>query len=154
MRWSSLRRAVRRPFADWAVLAEAWSSLLAIDLALRLLPYRRVERLFGSVPRRSSRPASSDDVARCVWAAGAASRHHLWSMTCLPRAFCLRCLLARRGVAGILRIGVARDERRLLAHAWIEWDGKPLGEAEESVARFAPLLGGEEADRAVSLLSS
>jgi hypothetical protein len=73
-------------------------------------------------------------------------------MTCLPRGLCLRLLLARRGIAGILRIGVARDGERLLAHAWIEHDGRPLGEG-ESIGRFEPLLGNEEADRAASLLS-
>ena len=55
---------------------------------------------------------------------------------------------------GVLRIGVARDEGRLLAHAWVEHEGRPLGEGEESIARFEALLGAEEADRAVSLLSS
>lgn len=154
VRFSSLRRAVRRPLADWVALAEAWSSLLAIDLGLRLFPYPRVERLFGRAPREGSRPAEeAGAVARCVWAAGAASRHHLWPMRCLPHALCLRRLLARRGIEGILRIGVARDGDRLLAHAWIEHEGRPLGEGEESVGRFEPLLEAEEADRAASLLS-
>jgi hypothetical protein len=148
----------RRPhgFSDWAALTEAWWCLLAVDLCLRLFPYPRVERLFGRSPlegREGSRPAAARDMARCVWAAGAASRHHLWPMRCLPHALCLRRLLARRGIEGVLRIGVARQEDRLLAHAWIEWEGKPLGEAEESIARFEPLQGNEEADRAVSLLA-
>jgi len=151
LRLSSLRRALGRPFADWTALAEAWSCLLAADLALRLLPYRRVERLFGPAP--ASRPARPGAVSRSVWAAGAASRHHLWPMRCLPHALCLRRLLARRGIEGVLRIGVAREGDRLLAHAWIEHEGRPLGEVEESIARFAPLLGAEETDRAASLLS-
>jgi hypothetical protein len=136
------------------VLAEAWSCLLAIDLGLRLLSYPRVERLFGRAPRNTSRPADASSVSRCVWATGAASRHHLWPMRCLPHALCLRRLLGRRGIEGILRIGVAREEDRLLAHAWVEWEGKPLGEAAESIARFEPLLAAEEAGRAASLLSS
>ncbi|HKH43125.1 MAG TPA: lasso peptide biosynthesis B2 protein [Thermoanaerobaculia bacterium] len=150
MRSSSPRRP--RGFADWAALAEAWWCLLAVDLCLRLFPYPRVERLFGRAPREGSRPAGASGVARCVWAAGAASRHHLWPMRCLARSLCLRRLLARRGIGATLRIGVAREGDRLLAHAWIEWEGRPLGEG-ESIARFEPLLGAEEADRAASLLS-
>ena len=151
-RASSPRRPSSR--ADWAVLAEAWWCLLAADLGLRLFSYPRVERRFGRAPRKVSRPAGANEVARCVWAAGAASRHHLWPMRCLARSLCLRRLLAKRGIEGVLRIGVAREEGRLLAHAWVEWEGKPLGEREESIARFEPLLGAEEADRVVSLLSS
>ena len=75
-------------------------------------------------------------------------------MRCLAHSLCLRRLLARRGIEGVLRIGVAREGDRLLAHAWIEWEGKPLGEAKESIGRFEPLLGAEEADRAASHLSS
>lgn len=136
VRASSLRRP--RGFSDWVALAEAWWCLLAADLGLRLLPYPRVERRFGRAPREGSRPADARDVARCIWAAGAASRHHLWPMYCLSHALCLRSLLARRGIEGVLRIGVAREEDWLRAHAWIEWEGKPLGEKEESVAPFGP----------------
>lgn len=151
VRASSLRRP--RGLADWTALGEAWWCLLAVDLGLRLLSYPRVERLFGRAPRKGARPAGAGEVARCVWAAGAASRHHLWPMRCLARSLCLRRILARRGIEGILRIGVAREKDRLLAHAWVEWEGKPLGEVEESIARFEPLLAAEEAGRAASLLS-
>lgn len=106
---------------------------------MRLFPFRWVERRLGLVSRRRSRPIDPEVVSCCVWAAGAASRHHLWPMRCLARSLSLRRLLGKRGVEGVLRIGVARDGDRLLAHAWIEWEGRPLGEAEESIARFEPM---------------
>jgi hypothetical protein len=73
-------------------------------------------------------------------------------MHCLERSLCLRQLLGRRGLETRLRIGVAREEDRLLAHAWVEWEGRPLGETESAVACFEPLLDAEEAAVAGCLL--
>lgn len=150
-RLSLFRRTGRpRSLADWAAFSEAWWRLAAIGLGLRLLSFRRVERL--SAPRRTARSAGPEEIARCVWAAGAASRHHLRPMHCLERSLCLRQLLGRRGCETRLRIGVAREESRLLAHAWVELEGRPVGETESVMARFEPLLEFEEAAASGRLL--
>jgi hypothetical protein len=39
---------------------------------------------------------------------------------CLPRALAAQTMLRRRGIASKLCIGVAREEKGLAAHAWIE----------------------------------
>jgi transglutaminase superfamily protein len=44
---------------------------------------------------------------------------------CLVRSLVLVCLLARRGIASRLVIGVL-PERRFAAHAWVEFAGYPL----------------------------
>ncbi len=132
---------------------EAWSSLLAIDLCLRVLPFRWAWSLFEPAPRSRSVPDRAERAARCAWAVGAAARRHLWPMRCLARSFCLRGLLGRRGLEGVLRIGVARQDDRLCAHAWIEWEGRPLGETEAVAARFEPLLQTGEIRRAAGRLS-
>lgn len=136
---TELRRALSLAPADWLRFAQAWVVLLAADLGLRWLPFPRVERLLA--PARADRRAAEDRAAaRCVWAVAAAARHHLKPMTCLPRALGLRWLLGRAGFAADLRIGVAREGDRLLAHAWVELDGRPLGEPEGEPSPFQPLL--------------
>jgi hypothetical protein len=42
---------------------------------------------------------------------------------CLTKALVLHGLLSRRGVASDLVLGVAVDDRRMRAHAWLERDG-------------------------------
>lgn len=141
MPWSTFRRALSLSPEDWLRFTQAWLVLLIADLGLRWLPFARVERLLE--PARSGRRSSAAEdsvVARCVWAAAAASRHHLKTMTCLPRAFGLRWLLGRAGCAADLRIGVRREGDQLLAHAWVELDGRPVGEAEGGPSPFQPLL--------------
>jgi hypothetical protein len=142
MRAFSLERLRRLTPADWSAGGQAWLALLAVDLGLRLLSFPRVDRLF-TLRRVRTPPATPElaeaTAARLAWATRAAARRHLWPMPCLPQSLCLRWLLARRGIAAELRLGVAREEGRLTAHAWVEIDGRPLGEAAESPSRFAPL---------------
>src|SRR6185295_14632373 len=131
---SRLRRL--QPLDLWAFV-RAWIILLAADVGLRLLPYPRLERLLAA-PRRET-TAGEEVIPRLAWATAAAARHHLYTMRCLPRALCLRWLLGRYGIAADLRIGVARQEEGLDAHAWVEWRGRPVGEDLGVAERFAPL---------------
>jgi len=126
----------RRTPADLWAFARAWTVLLAADLGLRAFPFARVDRWLS--PKLSPR---TDETAtgRLVWATEAAARHHLYPMRCLPKALCLRWLLGRHGIESELRIGVARQEGGLAAHAWVERQGRPVGESLTVEDRFAPL---------------
>lgn len=121
---------------------QAWLLLLGFDLALRTLPLDRVQ---GWV--RPSRPGdkilareqadvlighTSDFVDR-------AARHHLYAMTCLRRSLALQWLLARDGLDTRLQYGVRRENGKLQAHAWLEYQGHPIGEKSEPAGRYAPM---------------
>ena len=69
---------------------------------------------------------------------GAASLHPL-PVACLERSIVLRQMLRRRGVEAELKIGVRREGEKVRAHAWLEHDGRPVGEPEEVEERFATL---------------
>ena len=137
MVWSRRLTPRLTPRNLWAFL-RAWTVLLVADWGLRLLPFARLERLLA--PARGSRLPDEAAVPRLVWATAAAARHHLYPMRCLPRALCLRWLLGRHGIETDLRIGVARrGENRLDAHAWVERQGRPVGEGADVGERFAAL---------------
>jgi hypothetical protein len=134
MEQSAPRR--RRTPEDLRAFARAWGLLLAADLGLRVLPFPRVDRWLSPAlsPRIDERA-----VGRLVWATEAAARHHLYPMRCLPKALCLRWLLGRHGIESTLRIGVARQDGELAAHAWVERQGVPVGETSGMEGRFSPL---------------
>jgi Transglutaminase-like superfamily len=131
----SVPRTRRTPEDLWA-FARAWTVLLAADIGLRALPFARVDRwLTPALAPGRDEPA----VGRLVWATEAAARHHLYPMRCLPKSLCLRWLLGRHGLDSELRIGVARPDGGLAAHAWVERQGRPVGEALGVEERFSPL---------------
>jgi hypothetical protein len=136
-----LRRLRRLSREEARALVHAWWLLLAVDLGLRLLPFSRLEGWFAPEPREGPAAGPPDETAvpRLVWATTAAARHHLYPMRCLPQALCLRWLLGRLGIAAELRIGVERRRGDLRAHAWVECDGRPVGEDFRVADRFAPL---------------
>ena len=120
------------------LLSAAWLTLAVAPLALALVPFRRLRGWAegGTTSRRRADTATPERVAALV---EAAARHHLYPMRCLPQALCLRWLLGRLGIAAELRIGVERRRGDLRAHAWVERDGRPVGEDFRVADRFAPL---------------
>lgn len=123
-------------------LARAWVYLLLADLALQVLPVRRVGALLRLFGGRTRKEASADGLAHLV---GIAGRHHFHPMTCLPRSLALQALLRRHGIESDLRIGVRREAGELRAHAWVEHDGGPVGEPADVELRFQPLAAGRSA---------
>jgi len=134
------RLARQISFLDWLILIEAWGMLLFFHLALRCVSYETL--------KTSSRRMSSEisEPVRALLSAqkyqhliGRASRLHLLPMTCLARSLALCWMLNRRGIPAEIRIGVKKSWDRILAHAWIEVLGEPIGEAEDIPDRFIAL---------------
>ncbi|HEX4962852.1 MAG TPA: lasso peptide biosynthesis B2 protein [Thermoanaerobaculia bacterium] len=136
-----LRRLRRLTLPEAWAFARAWGLLLAADLGLRLLPFSRLQRWLTPVrhPLAATGAAEEKMTSRLVWATAAAARHHLYPMRCLPQALCLRWLLGRHGIPSELRIGVERRRGEMRAHAWVERDGRPVGEWAGVTQRWSPL---------------
>jgi hypothetical protein len=123
---------------DWWLLIRAWWLLLAADLALRWFSFQKVQRLFIAMPAATP-SAKFSKAQRIVRRVDIAARHHLYSMTCLRRALVAQRLLAECGLATELRIGVRKTGPQLEAHAWVEFEGVPIGEMQTRLAPFTPL---------------
>jgi hypothetical protein len=66
-----------------------------------------------------------------------ASRHGVYSGTCLSRSLLLWWLLLRCGLESELRFGAQVTDGKLDAHAWVEFAGQPLNEDESVRWRYA-----------------
>ena len=62
----------------------------------------------------------------CSTAGAVAGRYTPVTATCLKKALVLSWLLERKGTQTEVRIGVAREEGRLKAHAWLDYDGQVI----------------------------
>jgi hypothetical protein len=109
--------------------------------SLSLFGFRRVHAAMARWPQpRSVRfptaeaaSARAESAARVV--AIAAGRGPVRA-TCLRRSLLLWWLLRRDGIETILRVGVNRDGGSLHAHAWVEYMGRPLNDAQDIALRF------------------
>lgn len=126
--------------------------LLAVSLLLlpatvaahRALGFRRLQRLLERLLPDSRRPRKSDaedlklaqSVSRVVQIA---SHRGILHPSCLQQSIYLRWLLARKGLAADLRIGVRKRNNRFEAHAWIEYRGRVLNDSADVQTRYRPL---------------
>jgi len=117
-----------------ALIAEAVVWLLALRLALLLVPFPRLAGVLGAfVPPSDPRVAAAGaattaDAARLArevsWAVTRGAVHAPFRAVCLPQAMAARIMLKRRGVGSVMRFGAALPPGGPLAtHAWLDAAG-------------------------------
>ena len=132
---------------EWQVLLTSMVLLPCIGLALHLKGFKwtraylqnhipdRPDDLTGaytSDPQKTLQTARS--VARMV---SIAANHGPYRANCLKRSLATWWLLKRRGIAAELNIGVNKDAGDFNAHAWVEYKGNTLVEADDVTQRFS-----------------
>lgn len=126
------------PEARTATL-EAALVLSAVRVGFVVVP----ARLTGPLLRRACAPGvgstSAAEVTEVVRGVERAARR-IPGATCLSQALTAWLMLRRRSIASTLRIGVARADARLSAHAWLEHDGAIVlgAESAHSHTSFPP----------------
>ncbi len=149
-----LRKFLRLPAAQHALLMKAAVLLWGVRLGLWLLPFRTLQRLLawwiGPSPGNAReaahlshfptcQPADLPTIDGIVWAVTVASRY-VPKATCFTQALAVHALLQRGGHPTQIHIGVAKsDESQVEAHAWVECQGRVVVGGSDT-ARYAPLL--------------
>src|SRR4051794_32110666 len=82
--------------------------------------------------------SSIREVGWVKWAVESIGDKPFMKALCLPRALAAQAMLRRRGIASRLCLGVARVGEGLVAHAWIDGQGIPVGGSE--APRFTRLV--------------
>ena len=122
---------------DRAQWLQGWLLLLLVALGLQLIGLRGVQivlcRLSPKTPGRVDRTASIA-IARLFYSA---VRWSPLPVSCLAGSLALGWLLQNQGLEANLRIGVAKRDGHLAAHAWVEHGGVSL-ENENVISRFVP----------------
>lgn len=77
---------------------------------------------------------------RLALAVDRAAKHGAFRPRCLVRAIATNRMLERRGIHGSrIRIGVRMRDGHFLAHAWVEYAGRAIGDNDVDVASFTAL---------------
>ena len=123
-------------------LLEATIALTAVSGGIRTTGYGRTRTvLIKFCPDAGARPVTERlldlTVAELAWSVSAAAQHAPFPTTCLHRALTLWWLLRRRGIESDVRIGTARTQDTLHAHAWLERDGVVLNDDADVGERFS-----------------
>ena len=117
-----ISRLVRLAPRERRLLLRACWQLLFVDIALRLVSVTRLlPRTAAATPTNPPLP-----LARIGWLLEIARRYSPLPSTCLKDALVLARMLRAEGIDAAVKIGVARGDGGLRAHAWVEHRGAPL----------------------------
>jgi Transglutaminase-like superfamily len=137
--WARLRRFRALPRPAQGLFLRALFLLPLITLLLRLRGFRAAQRaLHGWLGSPAVAGTPGDLAATASRMVRAAARNSVFPSTCLERSLALWWLLARRGVAAQLRIGVRKSGEKFEAHAWVEREGQAIDEPEGAHLHYAP----------------
>ena len=148
--WARLRRFSALPGPAKALVLRVVVLLPLLTISLRMRGFgatqRFLRKFLAPSGHRSPVTAADSRVALTSRMVLAAARNSLVPSTCLERSIAIWWLLARQGIATQLRIGVRKDQGKLAAHAWVEYQGNAIGEPEGlhlHYAAFAEEMSGE-----------
>ncbi len=69
---------------------------------------------------------------------GIASRHNIYKANCLKQALLLWFVLGRKSIYSEIKIGIKKDtECQFGAHAWVECNGEPLIDSQDTIENFS-----------------
>jgi hypothetical protein len=123
---------------DRSLLLEALALIVALRVALCVLPFTTVRRYVGRWAD-GGRGNATLQANRIVWAVNAMGRR-VPGTTCLVEALAAHTMLRRYGQTPLLKIGVRRGAVMSLdAHAWVECGGTVVIGTTPSLAEYAVL---------------
>lgn len=134
-----LRTFLKLPGAEQRVVVQAFFLAVFVQFCLWLVPFGALNRAFRARIERYAKREIRELLApsKVVWLVSVACRF-VPGARCLTRSMVAQLILARRGVATTLRIGVRKVGGELDAHAWLELDGRPLFENPDHLGEFTP----------------
>jgi len=140
----TLVRVVRE--RRWRDLSDTFGAQIALLYAQLLVWTRPQGRLITTSDQRATEPrltaSYGGEPQRLADAVDRASRYGVFGAQCLVRALALQQMLDRHAISGsVVRIGVRRGKGsdELLAHAWVELDGRVLADRVENTVTFSTL---------------
>lgn len=133
------RRLFSLPARDFGELLIAQAYLVKALWTVRRRPKGELLHPVDGVAPTDSHP-DAVQLTRLVTAVDRAANYGAFRPTCLVRAVALERMIVRAGVGpAVVKVGVQRDDEQFLAHAWIELDGRIVGDEPARVRRFTPL---------------
>ncbi len=127
--------------AERRLLIVAYAATPLVAGGLSVLGFRRLHAAMAGWPRPRSAGFPTEQAASvralCVSkVVTIAAGRGPFRASCLGRSLLLWWLLKRDGIETILRVGVHRENGTLHAHAWVEYRGRPLNDADDIALRF------------------
>lgn len=126
------------------VAAEAFLTLAWMRALLRIAPARALRGVLAREHAIDNGGGATID-RRLIDTFNRVAARTPIAHNCMHRSLALQRMLARRGIASTLRIGIGRRPNLFPGHAWLECGGVVINDDAALVARYEPLTLTESA---------
>ena len=116
-----LKKFLDLPFEEKRLFLEAYFSLGIMRFAISLASFKFLTRALEPYREENSsllNHLARNTVAKISQAIHRAAIYTPWESSCLIQALTAQKMLQKRGIPGAFYLGVAKDDGKLLAHAW------------------------------------
>jgi hypothetical protein len=140
--WAAAVKAARLGPRGWWLHTRALAAILRASSQVHRVPRGNLIGDFSQPEKvaASALPADQERVETIARAIERAARLTWPRPRCLVRSLAFQRLLLDEGIPGSrIRIGVRMGPRGFEAHAWVEWQGSPIGEDPAYVETFGPM---------------
>ncbi len=140
-----LRRLAKLTPCEWLLLPQLVAFSLAAGVGLRFMALPRLMVFIAQCAENRWLRCLPLLHGRCEFAqlttlVDLAAKVTLGQGRCLSRSFLLFWLFKIRGKSAELLVGVSKESATFQAHAWIETQGRVVGDSPEMTENFATLL--------------
>ena len=148
---SKWRKFLALPIVDRLRLFYYSVLVLLIHIGLSWFGFQKVYSFLASHPRKrdlfpGQAEEALDKAKRCAYLVSVASQYGFIRATCLRQVLLVFWLLRRKGIITDLRIGVRREGKSVIAHAWLKYGEEVISEGsqvEMDFTAFADLPGSQ-----------
>ena len=126
-----------RTFGEWADVALAFGTLLAVDLAMKIAGFHRFHSIIRRCPVLGEPTTDQNVVRRICTAVDRAAAFYFKRAWCLQRSAAASCLLRLHSVPATFVIGVKKIP--FYAHAWVEVKGEVVNDHPGVLMRYTVL---------------
>lgn len=133
-----IRKFAELPNSHKRLLAKIGIVVPLVELGIRTLGFKRTFRTLKLFAKDNKFPDENIDLTinhhrnfLYIFA-----RQFPFFGNCLARALTLWIMLKNRGIDTDLRFGMKKENQKLLAHAWVEYLGKPLTTDREPAGNY------------------
>ncbi len=129
------------------LFGRAVTLLSLIALSLRFRGFKKTKealqkKLPPYSPQEVVKEKAAETVRKTCRMVRAGAHYGAVHPTCLEESLALWYLLQEQGIPARLRIGVRKMSGKFEAHAWVEYDGLALNQAEEAHQHYAAFDSG------------
>jgi hypothetical protein len=137
--------------AELFILLEAWFMFFKWDLLISFTQYKNWSNELECLHNTNDSKITSDtliyeQVKPIIELSEIAGRFHFRKMNCLRRCISQGKILEKRGFKTCMHIGVRFDNKKLVAHAWLTFQGIVINDSEDVTTRYSELksINGQE----------